>query len=508
MSNRLNELVGRLAEEKIRQLQPLKRDPAVVVSVGSDQLRAVVRLGGGSEYKLLNKTGEKLSENDSVWVEYRTVPSSGYIAMRNGEAVPVADTSELEERLEELEEQLDSDTTYSTVEHEVGEWLDGSAVYEKTFVIPDAASGAAVPLYITRLREVIGSVCQRIDGVNSLPFDGYSFTDTQLLADPTAGTLYVTARYTKNDSGAVVVYTWAELAAAMSAGGNIKLGCDITAPEDSYQIYVSSGITTVLDLNGKTLNFGSRETGFYNEGDLTLNDSLGTGVLTGFTGSQGHGSAAIYNDSGSLTINGCTFSGNSAPASSQGGVIGNYRGTVVINDSTFTGNNALVGGAIWNNGGTTTLNNCHITNNTAANAGAILVMRGDVYINGGEVTGNVARGDSSGNKVGGIDIYSGGRLHIKGNVQITNNTAWGNSTDTVPRITSNITVRAAMQIVIDGTIDSGSSIGARHISDRAGVITSGWASFMQGADPADYITSDNTAMTIRTLNGEAALWPV
>lgn len=84
MDNQLNTLIEKIVERKLKEMQPMTREPAVVMS--ADETKAVVRFLSGSEYELLNKTGEVLSAGDSVWVEYRTLPSSGYISMRNGEA--------------------------------------------------------------------------------------------------------------------------------------------------------------------------------------------------------------------------------------------------------------------------------------------------------------------------------------------------------------------------------------------------------------------------------------
>ena len=87
MDNQLISLIEKIVEKKIKEMQPMTREPAVVLSSDSENGTARVRFLSGSEYELLNKTSEVLSEGDSVWVEYRTLPSAGYIAMRNGKAV-------------------------------------------------------------------------------------------------------------------------------------------------------------------------------------------------------------------------------------------------------------------------------------------------------------------------------------------------------------------------------------------------------------------------------------
>lgn len=85
MNNRLIDLMTRIVDRRINE-STQKREPASVISVDSAYKRAVVEFLSGSRFTLLNKTGEKLAPGDSVWVEYRILPSDGFIAMRNGEA--------------------------------------------------------------------------------------------------------------------------------------------------------------------------------------------------------------------------------------------------------------------------------------------------------------------------------------------------------------------------------------------------------------------------------------
>lgn len=88
----MNELISFLNkwfEGKIKSLQLKKTVAGKVISVSDDMAEAIVELPNTGLVKLLNKSGEELSESDSVWVEYRTKPSSGVIAMRNGKAKPL-----------------------------------------------------------------------------------------------------------------------------------------------------------------------------------------------------------------------------------------------------------------------------------------------------------------------------------------------------------------------------------------------------------------------------------
>ena len=63
-----------------------QRIPAIVKAVDSDNAYATVKLAGDDNLiKFINKSGEVLSVDDSVYVEYYNGNlTSGYIAMRNG----------------------------------------------------------------------------------------------------------------------------------------------------------------------------------------------------------------------------------------------------------------------------------------------------------------------------------------------------------------------------------------------------------------------------------------
>jgi CSLREA domain-containing protein len=83
---------------------------------------------------------------------------------------------------------------------------------------------------------------------------------------------------------------------------------------------------------------------------------------------SGGGRGAISNATGGTTITNCTFSGNS---SSEGGALaGNGSGVVTVINSTFNGNSSTLGGggAIALFSGTINVNNCTITGNTAVNS--------------------------------------------------------------------------------------------------------------------------------------------
>ena len=152
-----------------------------------------------------------------------------------------------------------------------------------------------------------------------------------------------------------------------------------------------------IDLNGKTVTgksgsvFTFKRTQNYSDSmmNVTFNDSVGTGVVTGGNATNG---GAISFDSqygcAKLVINGGKFTGNTA--SNQGGAICAKfaKGTtsvqktieVVLAGGEITGNNAKEGGGIvvWNNISVVNQTGCKIYNNTATSAGDDVVYRANV----------------------------------------------------------------------------------------------------------------------------------
>ena len=102
------------------------------------------------------------------------------------------------------------------------------------------------------------------------------------------------------------VSTWADLAAALNAGSQVKLMQNVSKSAD--YLTVDTGKTSVLDLNGHTIDRG-RETetsyGFVvyvHGGDLTIMDSSAqqTGKITGGFNSSEAGGGGVSIDNGGL----------------------------------------------------------------------------------------------------------------------------------------------------------------------------------------------------------------
>src|SRR5262249_62284660 len=84
------------------------------------------------------------------------------------------------------------------------------------------------------------------------------------------------------------------------------------------------------------------------------------------TGTPGHGGA--IENSGTLTVNGCTLSDNTAFVG--GGIYNEPPGTLTVRNSTLNGNFASNAGGGINSDGTLTVNGCTLTNNSTGFDGA------------------------------------------------------------------------------------------------------------------------------------------
>ena len=213
----------------------------------------------------------------------------------------------------------------------------------------------------------------------------------------TSGELYINKNVTITGPGAGQV--------TVSAGGHSRV-FEVAA---KYGLTVS-GLTIsngYVDPITTVFTYGA---GIYNHGTLTVNGC----TLSGNTATSG---AAIFNDSGAtMTVSGCTLSGNTAlGGNSFGGAIDNC-GTATISNSTLSGNSASGldygfgnGGAIYN-AGTMTVSGCTLSSNRAgALGGAIYNDHGIMTVSGCILSSN---SDSSVASTGGCAIYNNSSVSL------------------------------------------------------------------------------------------------
>ena len=113
------------------------------------------------------------------------------------------------------------------------------------------------------------------------------------------------------------VTTAEALAAALTAGGEVRLDADITSV--GAPVTVPAGVTATLDLNGHTLTVSkhtAKKDQVLVEGSLTLTDSVGTGkICSDYTGTSGRvvsvsGSGSLQLVGGTITTEGMEKSGS------------------------------------------------------------------------------------------------------------------------------------------------------------------------------------------------------
>jgi CSLREA domain-containing protein len=180
---------------------------------------------------------------------------------------------------------------------------------------------------------------------------------------------------------------------------------------DLYRIFFVC-FSATLNLQNLTVTRANEEFG---SGGGLFNDG-GTVTITGSTFSNNTafvGGGLNNGCVGMVTITNSTFTGNSADTG--GGIENGCGGTVTIMSSTFSGNSALFGGGLENFSGTVTITNSTFSNNPADNGGAINNFD-MVTIMSSTLSGNSA------SSFGGGIFNSGG-----GTVAITNSTLTGNS---------------------------------------------------------------------------------
>jgi hypothetical protein len=180
--------------------------------------------------------------------------------------------------------------------------------------------------------------------------------------------------------------------------------------------------------NGKAVDGG----GINNSGTLTLNNSAVTGNLAGQWGGGIYNKGALMIAKSTLRGNRASFVCTTSVCHTNGGGIFNDTGTLSLNNSTVSGNSASPscqgrglcvgdGGGIFNNNGTMTISNGTISKNSANESGGI-DNRGTLTISNSTVSGNTAD-FNRGNAFGG-GISNGGKLEIN-NTTISGNSALG-----------------------------------------------------------------------------------
>ena len=152
-------------------------------------------------------------------------------------------------------------------------------------------------------------------------------------------------------------------------------------------VTVDSGNSLTIDLNGHTLTAPENSKAFWiRNGALTIEDSIGTGVIQGSGTVNGYG-GAIWMSSGdsnnALTLAGGTIRGFNA-GYGAGVYMGN--GTFQMTGGAIQSCSATDGGGVYVDGGSFEMTNGTISDCKAANAGGgVYVSSGTFEMSGGSI---------------------------------------------------------------------------------------------------------------------------
>ena len=276
-----------------------------------------------------------------------------------------------------------------------------------------------------------------------------------------------------------------------ASGDTITLTEDLTAEAGDPALTIPEGKAITLDLNGHTLDRARTAMEDYGwviavNGDLTLR---GGGTITGGWNNGNGGGVYV---SGSLTLEGCAITGNTADDiwhdGFGGGVYIDSNGVFVMNGGSVSGNTAIAGGGVCiASKGEFTMNGGSVSGNTADGIGGVFPYGGAFTMNGGEISGNDAN-----EQFGGV-LIDDGTFNVSGSPVIRNNTIGGSTL-------ANVHLAQGSTIGITGQL-SGEALLCVTM-EEPGTFTSGLA----GKGTLANFQSDNPRLSVAlTEDGEACM---
>jgi predicted outer membrane repeat protein len=258
-------------------------------------------------------------------------------------------------------------------------------------------------------------------------------------------------------AGDTIVFAGGVEGTIVLSQGTLAITHDLTLQGPSASSLTISGNNAVraihitagtVDISGLSITDGAQITGGSGIGAGVLLD--GAAVLNlmqcSFTNnSVDAGGGAIYSN-GTLTIDNCTFSGNSSAAFGGGAIVAG--GAMTISNSFFSGNtvgNSPIGGGAFVTFSATTVINSTFFNNSASQGGAINANSGSLTVTNSTFSSN------KGPVVGAILSF--------GNLGVANCTFAGNTSSfyagAIESYGSNAAMRVYGSIFSQNTSDSG-----------------------------------------------------
>ena len=308
------------------------------------------------------------------------------------------------------------------------------------------------------------------------------------------------------------ITTWAELQAALKAGGTVTLTEKITASSGSRALTVPSGTTVTLDLNGCTIDrnmTGASADGYaiVNNGELTIMDNSAdmSGVITGAFGFEEAGAIQnnnrLYFLSGNISGN-CTNGYGAGVLNCAGAVFTMTGGVICDNEALNYGGGVCnrgefrleggridnnycrsAGGGVANYGTFVMLDGTIVNNSSQSNCGGVYLHAGTAAISGGSITGSTAR-----------DLYlednqESPKLNMSGSPVI-----------------GNLFLEGSSLITVTGAFTSSADITVTVTNEgRAGRFTSGYGAYHGDIHPTEYFHAKNASVGVTLSGGEGAL---
>ena len=265
------------------------------------------------------------------------------------------------------------------------------------------------------------------------------------------------------------------------AAATVKMYADV---ETTDTLTVEPGKNITLDLNGCMIKYNNSETNgsvitVSENANFTLCDCVGTGVITGGTGTIdaednkfAHGGGVYV--CGTFTMSGGKISGNTATGS--GGGVWVDGGTFEMTDGTISENNAYIygGGVFLTNCGEFTMSGGFIDgNNAVTGCGGISVGENCTFtMTGGDVVNNASQ-------FGGVGVF--GTFNVAGNPKITGNKVI--ISGEIQHGTMNVDLQNNAKITVTGELTFGAKIGV----SNSGAVATG---FTQSDKPSNYFIPD------------------
>ena len=264
--------------------------------------------------------------------------------------------------------------------------------------------------------------------------------------------------------------------------------------------YITGGTGQGLTFKSGNISGGGFQ--IYGGGTLNMYGGCIFGNYTSAIGSGGNEGGGVYvYQNGVFNMNGGYIVGNQG--GNAGGAVHN-SGTFTMNDGYIGHNTAGDGGWAYgggiNNVGTMTMNGGVIEGNEAGGisipigrAGGGIYNDGSLTINGGSVINNCSKEFG-----GGIYVSSKASLTIGGGVKIT-----GNYNVNTTKA-DNVYLDTDKKITLASALTEKNSVGVT-LKSGEGTFTSGWSTYMDGKDPADYFIADNDDYAVVLKAGEAQM---